>query len=235
MRLDKFLSHMGTDSRSEIKKQVRKGNVCVDGNIVKDPGVNVGEDAIVTYCGKSISYEKYQYYILNKPAGLLTATTDKRQPTVMDLFEGERCRDLFPVGRLDKDTVGLLLITNDGALAHELLSPKKHVDKVYYAKIDGPVGENEIKAFSEGVKLSDFTALPAKLEIDSSTPNESCVPVTVFEGKFHQVKRMFEALGRKVIYLKRESMGVLKLPYDLKEGEYKALSDDEIKMLKDRN
>lgn len=229
MRIDKYLSQMGADSRSDVKKNLRKGLVFVNGEVIKDAATSVDETAVVVYKGVEYTYSKYQYFMLNKPAGIVSATTDNKETTVVDLFKGVGRKDLFPVGRLDKDTVGLLIVTNDGAMAHRLLSPTKHVEKVYYAKVDGLLSDEDVKAFLEGIKIDeDFTALPAKLKICDD--NRSAF-VTVYEGKFHQIKRMFEARGKKVIYLKRESMANLKLDETLKEGEFRELTLDEIHML----
>lgn len=225
MRLDKLLSEMGADSRSEIKKSIRKGLVSIDGQIIKDSSYNADETSVVCYKNKEYLYKRHQYFMLNKPAGLLSATMDKKQPTVIDLFADTGRKDLFPVGRLDKDTVGLLIITNDGELAHRLLSPNKHVPKTYFARVDKKLCEDDVKAFREGIIIEeDFVAMPANLVVEDDAYSAR---VTVYEGKFHQVKRMFEALGKEVVYLKRESMGKLVLDETLKEGEFRELSEDE--------
>lgn len=226
MRLDKYLAEMGAGTRSELKKAIRNGRVTVNGSVVRDPSAHVREDGEVCLDGNRLAYEEYVYYMLHKPAGVLSATEDKRQRTVLDLIDERQRKGLFPVGRLDRDTEGLLLITNDGALAHRLLSPKKHVDKVYFARLDGPVGERERKLFAEGLRVDEtLTALPADLEI-LDPPNE--VRVTVREGKFHQVKRMFEAVGREVLYLKRLSMGPLYLDESLPIGAFRRLTSEEL-------
>lgn len=232
MRLDKFLADMNIGTRSEIKKMIRKGLVTVNNEVIKDSGVSVTSDDEISFNGELISYQEYEYIMLNKPAGVISASEDKRQETVIDLLDERHRKDLFPVGRLDKDTVGLLLITNDGQLAHDLLSPAKHVDKLYRAKVTGALDESDVKSFAQGIKIDDeFTALPAKLKIISSG-DISEAEVTICEGKFHQIKRMFSALGHEVTWLKRVSMGPLTLDESLKEGEYRVLTTSEITALK---
>ena len=226
MRLDKYLSEMGAGTRSDLKKAIRAGRVTVNGSVMKDPAAHVREDDEVRLDGEPVAYEEYVYYMLHKPAGVISATEDKRQQTVLDLIDERQRKGLFPVGRLDRDTEGLLLITNDGELAHRLLSPKRHVDKVYFARLDGPVSEAERKLFAEGLRIDEmFTALPADLEI-LDPPSE--VRVTIREGKFHQVKRMFETVGREVLYLKRLSMGPLLLDECLPIGAYRRLTSEEL-------
>ncbi|MGN0711471.1 MAG: pseudouridine synthase [Anaerovoracaceae bacterium] len=233
MRLDKFLVDMGVGTRSEVKKDIKAGYVKVGGSIVNDPGYHIKDTDEVTYRGENIAYESFEYYMLNKPAGVISATEDKKQTTVIELLNERKRKDLFPVGRLDKDTEGLLLITNDGELAHRLLSPKKHVDKVYYAKLQGRVDEEDVRKFREGLVIDEeFTALPAELVILKSG-DISEIKVTIREGKFHQIKRMFKAVDKEVIYLKRLSMGTLQLDSSLKEGEYRKLTDEELKELMD--
>lgn len=238
MRLDKFLADLQVGTRKEIKLLVRKGLVTVDGSVVRDPGTSVTGDEEIICDGELMEYQENVYYMMNKPAGVITATEDSRQETVLDLLPERRRKDLFPVGRLDKDTRGLLLITNDGQLAHRLLSPKHHVDKIYEAWIDGLVTRIDVDKFARGIELEDFTTLPAKLEIlqtfvSQTDHNKSYVRVTIKEGKFHQIKRMFEAEHKKVTSLRRISMGPLKLDSDLKEGEFRPLTEDEISALKD--
>ena len=229
MRLDKYLADMHVGTRSEVKEQIRKGRVQVNGAVVKDPGLGVSAEDCVEADGVQIGYQEHFYYMLNKPAGILTATEDRKQPTVLDLFPENLRKNLAPVGRLDKDTVGLLLITDDGALAHRLLAPKSHVDKVYLAGTDLPVTDEDVKRFAGGMTLADGTQLmPAGLEILS--PDRS--RVTIHEGKFHQIKRMFEACGKKVVYLKRLSMGTLTLDPTLPEGEWRELTKEEVRMLR---
>lgn len=235
MRLDKFLSDMGAGTRSELKKDIRKGNVSVDGVTVKDPGFSVSPSSRVVYKGAVIVYDEYEYYMLNKPAGIISASEDDREPTVVDLITGLKRKDLFPVGRLDRDTEGLLLITNDGALAHRLLSPKHHVDKVYYVKVSGILTDSDVDLFKEGLVLTDgLECLPADLKIISTSDEEyeSEAEITIREGKFHQVKRMFSSVGAEVIYLKRLSMGPLTLDPALIPGEYRPLTPEELSSLK---
>ena len=234
MRLDKLLSDMNVGARSEIKKNIRKGQVSVNGETIKDAGISVSGDEEIVYLGQRIQYETFEYYMMNKPAGVISASEDTRQETVLDLMDTNRRKDLFPVGRLDKDTVGLLLISNDGQLAHELLSPKKHVDKRYFVKLTGRLTEDDVDKFSKGFRVDEeFTALPSKLEIKSAG-DISEAEITIREGKFHQIKRMFQAVGKEVIYLKRLSMGSLVLDENLAEGEYRRLTDEEIRKLKNR-
>ena len=231
MRLDKYLAEMGVGTRQEVKKQIRQGKAAVNGTVVKAADTKIDETSDeVTISGRNISYVSYEYYILNKPARVVSATEDRRDTTVIDLIKEKKRKDLFPVGRLDKDTEGLLLITNDGDLAHRLLAPKKHVDKVYYAKIDGMVTEEDVKRFAEGIDIGaeeEEMTRPAKLDIMKSA-EESEIRLTIHEGKFHQVKRMFLAVGKEVTYLKRERMGTLCLDENLKPGEYRLLTEEEI-------
>ena len=234
MRLDKFLCEMGVGTRSEVKACLKKGQVTVNGEIVKKPEVKINENKdVICYLGQTLAYEAVQYFLLNKPAGCVTATRDNLSETVMSFLPENRRDDLFPVGRLDKDTEGLLLITNDGQLAHELLSPKKHVDKTYFAVIDGEVKEEHKQLFLEGLDIGDddFT-MPAKLVILKSGVTSE-IELTIQEGRFHQVKRMFEAIGTKVTYLKRISMGPLSLG-DLQPGEVRVLTETELEQLKNR-
>ncbi|MGN1267728.1 MAG: pseudouridine synthase [Dorea sp.] len=235
IRLDKYLADMGVGTRQEVKKYIRQGRVAVDGEIVKKPEVKVDESKQQVMIDQVlIGYAEYEYYMLNKPAGVISATEDRMQKTVLDLLEDKKRKDLFPVGRLDKDTEGLLLITNDGDLAHKLLSPKKHVDKRYFARIRGVVTQADIVAFKAGVNIGTEEepeiTMPAKLEILESD-EISEIRLTIQEGKFHQVKRMFEAVGKEVIFLKRETMGTLFLDETLKPGEYRYLTDEELKNL----
>lgn len=230
MRLDKYLSDMGAGTRSELKKDIRRGAVSVDGTVVKDPGLSVSPSSRVIYKGSVIGYDEFEYYMLNKPAGVISASEDEREATVVDLIEEPKRRDLFPVGRLDRDTEGLLLITNDGALAHRLLSPKHHVDKVYFARVSGILSDSDVELFEQGLVLpGGIQCLPAALRIVSVSDEEytSEAEITIREGKFHQVKRMFAAVGAEVIYLKRLSMGPLSLDPDLAPGEYRPLTPEE--------
>ena len=228
-RLDKLLAGTGRWSRREVKELVRRGQVRVDGVIAAAAEQKIDPSAAVTVAGETVALGGCTYLLLHKPAGVLTATEDRRQPTVLELLPAEyRRRGIAPVGRLDKDTTGLLLLTDDGELAHRLLSPKYHVDKRYLAQVDGALGQADVEAFAGGITLADGTeCLPAELEL---LPEHRCI-VTLRQGKFHQVKRMFEALGKRVIYLKRISMGPLKLPADLKTGTYRALTQAETDML----
>lgn len=236
-RLDKFLVEMSVASRSTIKDMAKKGRITVNGQIVKASDTKIDESAdVVAVDGQVIAFSSTEYFMLNKPAGVITATLDKKATTVLDLLDERTRNDLFPVGRLDKDTEGLLLITNDGDLAHRLLAPKKHVDKVYYADIRGVVTDEHIRQFASGLSLSDGTAvMPGELVIldVDSTAGTSSIRLTIHEGKFHQVKRMFEAVGTEVTYLKRLSMGPLSLDEKLSPGEYRRLTDEEINMLKE--
>lgn len=234
-RLDKIISNLGYGSRKDVKSFAKKGIIEVDGVVVKDNGMLVDpEKSIIKINGEEIFYRKYIYLMMNKPDGVVSATHDNRDETVIDLLQLEhQVFEPFPVGRLDKDTVGLLLLTNDGELNHRLISPKWHVDKVYYAKINKKVDEADIIAFKNGVVLDDgYKCLEAKLEILHSNDEESEVKITIQEGKFHQVKRMFEAVDKKVTYLRREEFGGLLLDPELEEGEYRELTDEELSLLK---
>lgn len=232
IRLDKYLADMGIGTRSEVKNYIRKGRVKVNEEIVKASETKI--DTVldeITVDGNRLFYVGVEYYMLNKPMGVVSASRDKFAETVVDLIESTN-KDLFPVGRLDKDTEGLLLITNDGDLAHKLLSPRKKVPKLYYAHVGGRVDQSHVELFQSGIKLEeDFTTMPAKLEILESG-EVSKVHVTIYEGKFHQVKRMFLAVDMEVTYLKRLSMGELVLDESLLSGEYRALTEAEIQMLK---
>lgn len=233
MRLDKYLCETGFGTRSQVKDLLKKGQVMVNDEVVKKPELKINETTDQILCqGKKASYQKNIYLMLHKPAGVVSATEDNREKTVLDLVRPEdRKNGLFPVGRLDKDTEGLLLLTDDGELAHRLLSPKKHVDKTYYAKIDGQVTEEHVKQFREGLDIGDEKkTLPAVLTILLSGP-VSEIEVTIHEGRFHQIKRMFEAVGCKVTYLKRLSMGSLVLDETLPPEEYRPLTEAELEGL----
>lgn len=239
MRLDKMLSNMGLGTRSEIKKAVKGGKVNVDGAVVKDSGLIINPEAsVVEFEGERVVYRDTVYLMLNKPQGVVSATEDNRDRTVIDLLKPEdRTLDPFPVGRLDKDTEGLLLLTNDGQLAHDLLSPRKHVPKTYEALVRGDVGEDDAERFASGVTLDDgYRTMPAELTVRSREEREdgiySSVLLTIKEGKFHQVKRMFEAVGKKVTYLRRLSMGPLELDQSLPLGAYRELTEFEIALLR---
>ncbi len=235
-RLDKIIASTGRFSRREVKTLVREGRVLVDGRIAASAEEKCDpERAHIRVNGEEIGYREHTYVMLHKPAGVLSATEDGRGKTVLDLLAPEyRKIGLFPVGRLDKDTEGLLLLTDDGALAHDLLAPKKHVDKVYFARTEGTLGEEDCAAFAAGITLGDgLSCLPAKLEL-LNVGAQSEVLVTVCEGKFHQVKRMLASRGTPVIYLKRLSMGTLTLDEGLKAGEYRLLTAQEIERLRAR-
>ena len=234
MRLDKFLSDMGAGTRSELKKEIRRSGVTVDGKVIKDPGFSIDASSYVVFRGSVIAYEEFVYYMLNKPAGIISASDDDRESTVVDLIGEPKRRDLFPVGRLDRDTEGLLLITNDGALAHRLLSPKHHVDKVYYARVSGILEDSDIELFRDGLVLTDgLECLPAELKVLSVSEDDytSEAEITIREGKFHQVKRMFSSIGAEVVYLKRLSMGPLVLDPSLEPGAYRRLTEEEMSSL----
>ena len=232
IRLDKFLCEMEIGTRSQVKDIIKKGMVSVDGEIVKKADFKFDEKrAKVCVKDKEISYQKFYYYMLNKPAGVVSATTDYHDKTVMDLLKDAPGKDLFPVGRLDKDTEGLLLITNDGDLSHNLLSPKKHIDKVYLVEAAKIVTAEMIQQLEQGVDIGEEKlTLPAKVE----KLEEKKIELTITEGKFHQVKRMLKAVGNEVTYLKRLSMGSLKLDESLVLGEYRCLTEVEIEKLKIR-
>lgn len=235
IRLDKYLADMGCGTRQEVKKFIRSGQVSVDGIVVKKPETKVEQTVQEVFLnGEKVGYESFEYYMLNKPAGVISATEDQSCQTVVDLIKDKKRKDLFPVGRLDKDTEGLLLITNDGALAHRLLSPKKHVDKCYFARICGKVTEEDVRSFEKGVNIGSQEhpeiTMPGKLEIITSD-DISKIRLTIQEGKFHQVKRMFQAVGKEVIYLKRLRMGTLILDENLGIGEYRPLTKEELEKL----
>lgn len=240
MRLDKLLAHTGFGTRKQVKKIIRDGYVQVNGEVIKQSGTKVDPDEDdVQISGQRIYYEEFVYFMLNKPAGVISATEDYVHDTVLDLLEpADLVQEPHPVGRLDIDTEGLLLLTNDGQLTHQLTSPKRGVDKEYYALVSGIVTEEDIQKFKEGLVLEDdvedFTTLPAELEIleVDEEANTSEVHVTIREGKFHQVKRMFRAVDKKVLYLKRIRMGALKLDDTLELGSYRRLTDEELSLLK---
>ncbi len=226
-RLDKFLSSQGFGTRKEVGKLIRGGAVSVDGVPQRDPAAKIDPAAAVTVEGRPVQYQKYLYIMMNKPAGVLSATEDRRQRTVLDLLpEDLRRRGLFPAGRLDKDTTGFLLITDDGDLAHRMLSPKKHVYKMYRADLDGPVTEEDVRAFQQGVCWEEEQYAPARLWTQEDDPAIAFVEIR--EGRFHQVKRMFEARGKQVIALKRLKIGGLALDDTLQEGECRLLEPEEI-------
>ena len=250
VRLDKYLADSGFGTRSQVKNIIKQGNVIINGQLEKDSGRRVDTDQDEVICnGKRIGYSEYEYYLLYKPEGIITASRDKTEKTVVDLIKSKKRRDLFPVGRLDRDTEGLLLITNDGKLSHELLAPGKHVDKTYLAIIEGGIPEDTADKFAKGVDIGDEELTkPAKLVVHDSveeagderliqkykelrgTINEeikeagdyklTAIQITITEGRYHEIKRMFEAVGCRVAYLKRIAMGELTIPEELRPGEY---------------
>ena len=232
LRLDKWLAEMTEGSRAEVKKWIRQGRVYVNETKVQRPETKLDPDRDqVTLDGEQIIYEQFCYYMLNKPAGVVSATTDREHKTVIDLLQEANTQDVFPVGRLDIDTEGLLLLTNDGALAHELLSPRKHVDKTYFVRI----ADADVKQLEQGMDIGDEKlTLPAKVSCLEQFPEEQeqTVMIKLREGRYHQVKRMFAKVGHPVLYLQRVSMGTLTLDDSLKTGEYRKLTADEIAALK---
>ncbi len=231
MRLDKFLANAGVGSRSQVKVMCKKGSVCVNSVVVKASDVNINETTdCVTVCGERITLFANRYIMLHKPAGVVSATQDNYDRTVLDCIAPEYRKSLFPVGRLDKDTTGLLLLTDDGTLSHALLSPRKHVDKVYQVTCERPVDEEQIRRLEQGVDIGEEKmTLPAKVEL---TQEASCILLTIQEGKFHQVKRMLHAVGNEVMQLKRLQMGSLVLDRTLAPGEYRELTQEELSNLK---
>lgn len=236
MRIDKYLANMNVGSRKEVHKLIKQGLVTVNGEVVKTPKQKVSETDEVMVGEEEIQYQKYHYFLMNKPKGVLSATEDRSQRTVISLLKPQdRYQNLAPVGRLDKDTTGLLLLTNDGKLNHELLAPNKHVDKVYRAEIAGVADEETVKLFKKGMQLGDGTQLkPADLKIieQNKEKDSSKIEIKIREGKYHQIKRMFGACGMKVVELERISMGNLKLDSTLKRGQYRELGEKEIKTIK---
>ncbi len=235
MRLDKYLAQLNIGTRSQAKELIRKKQVCVNDQVVTSPEHAVDpEKDQVTCQGKKLCYSQYEYYLLNKPAGVVSATKDALSETVLSLLPKEHARDLFPVGRLDKDTEGLLLITNDGALAHQLLSPKKHVAKTYLVRIRQPLSDDDVKRLEEGLDIGDEELTKPALVTRIYDPDKegNWIHLTISEGRFHQVKRMLEAVGNEVTYLKRIRFGALSLGRDLESGECRNLTDDEVALLK---
>jgi pseudouridylate synthase len=236
MRLDKYLSDMGIASRSDLKKDIRKGLVFVNGEMIRDAGFTVNSDSRILYKGEEITYEEYSYYMMNKPVGVLSSTEERKQKTVLDLFSECHRKDLFPVGRLDKDAEGLLLIMNDGKLAHTLLSPKNHIEKKYYVEIPASLKDEDLEPLRHGIQYdTDLVAEPAQVQLLSANPDKSAVEIIITEGKFHQIKKMFLALSENYVVtkLKRISMGALRLDESLSPGEYRKLSPGEIETLKE--
>lgn len=243
-RLDKYLANRGLGTRREVKDAIKVGRVTINDTICKDPQTKIAEEDKVSFDGQEVDSSAFEYYMLHKAAGCVSATKDHLHPTVMDPISSLRKKELFPVGRLDIDTEGLLLITNDGVLAHRLLSPAHHVTKEYVAIVQGHVTEHEIRMFAEGLDIGDDKpTLPAQLDIgehvnkyltDICFPeNRSRVTIRIREGRFHQIKRMFQAVGMEVLYLKRISMGSLILDEDLSKGAYRPLTSEEIKRLQE--
>ena len=232
MRLDRWLVSLGVGSRSQVQKLIRSGAVQADGQPVRDPAASFRGDEPLVLRGEPLDGRLTRHIMLYKPSGLLTAARDRKQPTVMDLLP-PTCATLgcMPVGRLDKDTTGLLFLTTDGELNHRLLAPGRHVDKTYRATVDGPLTEADVAAFAQGLHLSDFDAQPATLDILSSSEKESVALVTVHEGKFHQIKRMFEAVGRQVTALHRLTFGSLALDEGLAPGQWRELTEAELNAL----
>lgn len=232
MRLDKFLCDMNKGTRSGIKKDIRAGLVTVNGVTITKPEYAVADVDAVCYQGQLCIYEKYVYYMLNKPSGVVSATEDKREQTVVDLLAGEKRKDLFPVGRLDKDTEGLLIITNDGELTHALLSPKKHVEKEYECHLAHALTAEQIEKLEQGVDIGEKKLTkPAKVQI-LSAEEKPRISLTITEGKFHQVKRMLKAVDNEVVYLKRIRMGNLMLDNSLDKGAYRRLEEWEVEALR---
>lgn len=235
MRLDKFLVENGLGSRSQVKELLKKGLVLVNGRAEKSPKTQINETADeIVVSGQKLTYEKFVYYLLNKPKGYISATEDERHKTVLDLLDKPaRQKEVFPVGRLDIDTHGLLLLTNNGKLAHAMLSPKKHVDKIYRAQVAGLMNQSDVERFARGIELKDFTCQPAQLKIlEVDEGNEtSLVEISLAEGKFHQVKRMVAACGKEVTDLQRITMGPLQLDPELALGEWRRLTEEELKSL----
>ena len=232
-RLDKVLSNLGHGTRREIRLLVKDGFVKVDGIVASDSGMHVDpEGSIIEINGEILNYRRFIYVMLNKPRDIVSATFDNKLKTVIDILPDEfKCLDLFPVGRLDIDTEGLLILTNDGQLAHDLLSPKKHVPKRYYSLVEGRVAEDDVARFGEGVTLDDgYKTMPAQLIILKSGENSE-IELVIHEGKFHQVKRMFESVGKKVSYLRRIEMGSIRLDESLKPGECRELTEEEVRRL----
>ncbi|WP_233004425.1 pseudouridine synthase [Exiguobacterium aurantiacum] len=231
MRIDKLLANMGYGSRKDVKILLKQGAVRIDDQPVKDAKRQINLEAErVTVYGEVVEYKPFVYLMMNKPAGVISATEDKVESTVVDLIDPAYAHyDLFPVGRLDKDTTGLLLLTNDGAFNHALMSPRKHVDKVYIAEVDGEMTADDVRRFAEGVELEDgYTTKPARLELLSKSGRRSTIRLTLSEGKYHQVKRMVAAVGKHVERLERVQIGGLELDPTLEPGAYRELTETEV-------
>ena len=235
MRLDKFLVACAVGSRTEVKNLLKAGRVMVNGKKEKSAKLQIDEERDeIRFDGQVLEYEEFIYYMMNKPQGVISATEDPKHRTVLDLLDDiARSKEVFPVGRLDIDTHGLLLLTNDGQLAHALLSPKRHVDKTYLAQVKGIMTQEDVETFTKGIPLKDFTCQPAKLELMSIDPekNQSQIRVTIAEGKFHQVKRMVAYCGKEVVDLQRLTMGTLVLDENLQRGEWRRLTKEELEAL----
>ena len=235
MRLDKFLVACAVGSRTEVKNLLKAGRVTVNGKKEKSAKLQINEERDeIRFDDQVLEYEEFVYYMMNKPQGVISATEDSKHRTVLDLLDDlARTKEVFPVGRLDIDTHGLLLLTNDGQLAHALLSPKRHVDKTYLAQVKGIMTQEDVDAFAKGIPLKDFTCQSAKLDIVSvdSVKNQSLVRVTIAEGKFHQVKRMVAYCGKEVVDLQRLAMGTLVLDENLERGEWRRLTREELENL----
>ncbi len=240
MRLDKFLGQFDIGTRKQIKEYLKNGRCSVNGTVVTKPDIHVDENTDeISFDGNVLEYSKFHYYMLYKPQGVVSATTDGRNTTVLDLLRNENVKGLSPAGRLDIDTEGLLLLTDDGGLIHRLLSPKKHVDKVYEVHLDHELSDKDIATLEKGVNIGDTKetgeidyTLPARVELrDADEEGRPVVHLIIHEGRFHQVKRMMEAVGNEVLFLKRLSMGPLKLDERLEPGEYRPLSAEELKQL----
>ena len=235
MRLDKYLVACAIGSRTEVKNFLKSGRVTVNGKKEKSAKLQINEDTEeICFDGQKLDYEEFVYYMMNKPQGVISATEDPKHKTVLDLMDDyARAKEVFPVGRLDIDTHGLLLLTNDGQLAHALLSPKRHVDKTYLAQVKGMMTNADVETFEKGIPLKDFTCQPAKLELVSvdTEKSQSLVRVTIAEGKFHQVKRMVAYCGKEVVDLQRLTMGTLTLDEDLQRGEWRRLNKEELEGL----
>lgn len=237
MRLDKLIAQMQIGTRSQVKDYIRNGKFTVNDQVIKKPEYKVNElEDRICFMGQALCFQKFVYYMLHKPSGVVTATKDSRDKTVMDFMQDAAGKDLFPVGRLDKDTEGLLLITNDGALSHRLLSPKKHVEKTYYAECEGILTAEDISKLEQGVDIGDEKpTLPAQVRIIKHSDTSYSLELSITEGRFHQVKRMIGAVGGKVTYLKRISFGGLLLDESLEKGAWRALRQEEIALLTEHN
>ena len=235
MRLDKFLVACAVGSRTEVKNFLKTGRVMVNGKKEKSAKLQINEETDeICFDGQKLDYEEFVYYMMNKPQGVISATEDPKHKTVLDLLDDlARSKEVFPVGRLDIDTHGLLLLTNDGQLAHALLSPKRHVDKTYLAQVKGIMTQEDVEKFAQGIPLKDFTCQPARLELVTidTEKNQSQIRVIIAEGKFHQVKRMVAYCGKEVVDLQRLTMGTLTLDENLKRGEWRRLTKEELEGL----